>query len=237
MKEISFFGEFLYALRMGHKPRKLSQDQLAQALGTTRQYIDAIEKRKAGTAPPNFRQCLKLADELGLGEQNRNEFLRLAFVERIRNNLEFYDHFHKQGASPVVQTEKTYSGCSYAISWNTKHQKPLLNEAVVEFVRKSIADLLSDSGYVLEEISVSNAHVGIVLTVDIDFYPKEFIEGLKDAIARKTKNQFPEIALESSSIWDKNWELYTLGQLPPQWPVNAPVEVKSYRGASKIWRR
>ena len=53
------FGKYMETLR---KRKKLSQAHVGSEIGTTRQYVDAIEKNKQGTSPPNFQKLERIAN-------------------------------------------------------------------------------------------------------------------------------------------------------------------------------
>ena len=81
------FGQRLYQLRVGAFQKKISQLELAELIGTSRQYIDNVEKGKLNTAPPTLGHCKKLADFFELSNEARDDFFNLAFRERCEQKM------------------------------------------------------------------------------------------------------------------------------------------------------
>lgn len=72
------FGEYL---RIKRNKAKLTQEQLAAAIGKTGMYISNIEKGK-NYSPPKQSDLEALADKLELGEDERITFFEAAAADR-----------------------------------------------------------------------------------------------------------------------------------------------------------
>lgn len=93
MKKKITCGKYMETLR---KKKKLSQEKLGAAIGNTRQYIDAIEKEKIQTSPPNFEKLSSIADIIASNEEERKKLLWLGFIRKLGKNLDYYTHFHPE---------------------------------------------------------------------------------------------------------------------------------------------
>lgn len=73
--------EDFYSLFDGHVEKsKLKNYQIADKIGKTPVYIGQLRKGKV--IPPKYDLCNKLADILGLSEDDRHELLKQAYWER-----------------------------------------------------------------------------------------------------------------------------------------------------------
>lgn len=78
--EPSEFGRYLKAKRTS---KGLTQEELAESIGKTGQYISNIEKGK-NNAPPNSSDIEKLIIKLNLQNEDASEFRRWASADRNR---------------------------------------------------------------------------------------------------------------------------------------------------------
>lgn len=90
------FGDHFKELRLSAKPKKISQQELGEIIGSTRQYIDAIEKGRGQTTAPRYELLVKLIHFLNLNKKQSIIFLRLAFKDRIKNNWDLYKYLHRE---------------------------------------------------------------------------------------------------------------------------------------------
>jgi transcriptional regulator with XRE-family HTH domain len=227
-KENKRFGRYLYELRTKVKPKKLSQEQVGKMIGSTRQYIDAIEKHKANTSPPRYEQCIKLAEVLTNDEDIKAKFLWLAFKERIRNNWSFYQHIHTEERKlpevarqdlPEINRRPNNKciKCKFTIQWFTRTPVLLSNSAITS-TEKAIQYYLQESKLEIENIKVSKTSVSLIITTNNTESFDELINGLKELSTRSIKNECDDFSIQSPTIWEEGYLIRSL---------EYPVEVVS----------
>lgn len=214
------FGRFLYQLRTSVTPKKMSQEQVGKIIGTTRQYIDAIEKQKINTSPPRFEQCVKLAKELTQDESIRARFLWSAFKERIRNNWDYYEYLHKEeGERPKIgeydnpeinrrPNTKKFK-CRFELQWFSRTPITLTETAQIT-VDQTITETLNNSKFNLEGLKVSEAQISFIITAPTPELIEELITGLKDVTTRNIKNNCTDMVIQSPSVWEDGYLVRTL---------------------------
>ena len=192
------FGKYLRQLRLSAKPKKISQQQLGYVINSTRQYIDAIEKNKGKTAPPRYELLVKLADRLNLSDKQREEFLWLAFKERIRNNWELYKYLHK-GTRPTLKGETLQSPRAYSIRLTASQA---LSEKDQDAVLNILQSVTTD--YEVSNLSVNGTHA--FLTIGIS--ATDSIEQVIETFKKETKGV---------TSWQPNSDVQTIGHMPAEW--------------------
>ena len=85
------FGEYL---RVKRNKAKLTQEQLADAIGKTGMYISNIEKGK-NYAPPKQSDLDDLAEKLDLSDQERITFYEAAAADRSTLPKDMIDYINK----------------------------------------------------------------------------------------------------------------------------------------------
>jgi predicted transcriptional regulator len=72
----------------------ISKKELGDTIGTTGEYVALIETGK--TKPPRFEIIQKIIKKLELSEKEKEQFLKLAFEERLSaNDLELYNEIER----------------------------------------------------------------------------------------------------------------------------------------------
>jgi REP element-mobilizing transposase RayT/DNA-binding XRE family transcriptional regulator len=230
------FGRYLHQLRTKQKPKKMSQEQVGKIIGTTRQYIDAIEKQKINTSPPRFQQSVRLAEALSSDEKTKLEFMWLAFKERIRNNWDYYEYLHKaEGQRPEVgeydalvinrRPNTIQLRCKYEVQWVAK--TPItISEGDRILLDQTITEHLHSIKFSLDALKITETEISFIITAPNPDSIVEFTEGLKELTSRTLKNHSNDIVIQSPSLWEEGYLIRT---------VEYPLDVHIPASAKKVY--
>lgn len=212
------FGQLLRQLRLNHKPKKLPQEALGNIIGSTRQYIDAIEKNKAGTPPPKFDQCLKLADLLTLTGKERENFLWQAFKERIRLNYDFYTYLHNNESTIKQLTDKEFKlvkdkdlayTCVYGLEWNLKSEVPTSDDVTTP-LKSTIDKAVKDAKLKLTHFAAEGSKITLTIEANATTNIADLSKNLQSVTNLRIKEKL-KTKLSTASIFDKQIVIWTIG--------------------------
>jgi transcriptional regulator with XRE-family HTH domain len=201
------FGEFLKKRRITATPKKLSQQQLGDVIGSTRQYIDAIEKNKGKTTPPRYNLLVKLIEKLQLNPDQQHRFLWMAFKERIQSNWELYTKLHPTPVQPTF-TANSHSALTYAIRLTP--QTGSLTASQQDDINRHISQSFTDT----QRVSLSTTAVGVSVILNL---------GIEDALP-------PIIAkLKGNQIaWSPDVAVVTIGNIPAEWTQFSVAKIQHH---------
>jgi REP element-mobilizing transposase RayT/DNA-binding XRE family transcriptional regulator len=233
------FGRFLHQLRTKQKPKKMSQEQVGKIIGTTRQYIDAIEKQKINTSPPRFQQCVRLAEALAPDEKTKLEFMWLAFKERIRNNWDYYEYLHKnEGQRPEIGSYDAIAinrrpntiqlRCKYEVQWVAK--TPItISEDDSLLLERTITEHLHSIKFSLDALAITDTQISLIIAAPSPESIIEFTEGLKELTSRTLKTHSSDIIIHAPSIWEEGYLIRTV-----EYPLEVHIPASAKKHADRV---
>ncbi|MBT5856356.1 helix-turn-helix domain-containing protein [bacterium] len=220
------FGELLSNLRKTRSAKRIAQNEIGLLIGTSRQYIDAVEKGKGSTSPPTLANCLQIAKYFGLEGKELSEFLWAAFKERIKNNWDFFDYIEKADGIPnlllsqeseVILAPKTKIDhiqnikydCVYQINISIREQRPLIDSSIENYLEGWIAEFVSDTGGEVIAFQATKTSIALRLAIPPKFALYDVVLGIKDLTSRKLKNVSDAFSDLGGSVWQKGFDVET----------------------------
>lgn len=217
----------------------MSQEQVGKIIGTTRQYIDAIEKQKINTSPPRFQQSVRLAEALAPDEKTKLEFMWLAFKERIRNNWDYYEYLHKnQGQRPEVgkyeapginrRPNTIQLRCKYEVQWVAKTPITISEENRVR-LDQTITEHLHTIKFSLDALDITDTQISLIISAPSPDCVIDFAEGLKDLTSRMLKTHSSDLVIQSPSFWEEGYLIRTV-----EYPLDVHIPASAKSDTKKV---
>ncbi|MFT5171072.1 MAG: DNA-binding XRE family transcriptional regulator [Candidatus Marinamargulisbacteria bacterium] len=216
------FGDLLSRFRTQNADEHWSQATLAKAIGTSRQYIDAIEKKRPQSTPPNLEKCLVLASVLKLDSQSKTIFLSTAFKERLKQNADFYTHLHPEREAKTKGDDSPGFDLSiiepihesrlvYLLQWSIRPQNPSLDIDVQAFVGSRLSHYFKKHRQSLYTTKITDSQVVCMGQFSANVHISKFTDNLKSFLSEDILNGNFSYRTKTPSVWRADSQIVTLG--------------------------
>lgn len=200
--------------------QKMSKSDLAKAIKKTDAYIRKLEVE--GYTPPTFAVCTIMADSLALEGEERLNFFRSAFLERIHADREYYNLLHSQKKTTEIETpqKKTQplpkkhgeknvnSNCVYSLSWTVSSKLKELPEQSLSMVEMILYGYLDKLDLKCHSLSATKKKVSVVLEIPPTYVINDLVESFKQHTAGLIRSQYPT-RFKNPEIWDDKTSVTT----------------------------
>jgi REP element-mobilizing transposase RayT/DNA-binding XRE family transcriptional regulator len=214
------FGSLLKEFR---ERKGLSKVALATVIEKTDTYIRKIEVD--GYTPPVFSLCLKLASHLSLSEQETEQFMREAFIERLHADQEFYQYLSASTSELTIDTKLTYKNpdpfltdqsigrCSYYLAWHTRSKKKILTKKILLDIQEILEIYIKKFGYHLQDLNCTANNINCLVDVSPNMNIQEFVIGLQNLLNGELHNRYEALS-DYPNLWDHDCVIHTVGKCP-----------------------
>lgn len=191
---------------------KLSKTAIANYLEKTETYIRKLETD--GYTPPTYEICLELIELFNLNPAEICEFLKSAFIERLKDDKKFFDRIYLDELVPIpthkqIIDERKDALCGYQFKLKTKFETHCFKGKVSERFEEIVKEITADFDGQVIDILTQAHEVIIQLTLDPNVNIMDFIKGLKTISSTLLRNQFSSIQ-NLPALWSTDVQICTL---------------------------
>ena len=196
---------------------KLTKTAVADHIDTSSVYVLRIENGQ--TIPPTFDICQKMATLFELSPNETEVFLKQAFLERIKDNAQFYKHLEKPlpslapaSSDPIMSIPLTHSQCTYLIELKRANTPIMSDPATLQKTPELFKKIVTDFNYTLHECVIEDPCVRLTISTSPNINIQEYVVGIKQFCTLYITNAFPDLK-KPELVWLPTHFIQTL---PPQ---------------------
>lgn len=191
---------------------RLSKLDVAHHIEKSEGYIRKIEDY--AYTPPTYAVCMQLVKLFNLNASERASFLKQAFLERIKDNRDFFDELISEvkpyeGSSHFHDSQNNRSKCTYVITLEAK-SNDIFNTNTMKATLHALLNTAANpnQSWILD-LAIEGANVHITVDILPEANVHQWIQGIKTYTSGALKSESNTLS-KYPSIWESTYTIYTI---------------------------